>query len=652
MKIRKMTASFGALENKGLSLGEGLNIIYAPNESGKSTWCAFLKAMLYGINTSQRAKQGQQPDKVKYRPWSGLSMGGSMDVETGGDAVTIQRRTQRATQPMQVFSATVTGTDDPVPGLTAEGCGEALTGVPREVFERTAFIRQAGLAVSSDPALEKRINALVTAGDEEQSYSQTNDRLQAWRRHRSGRAGAIGQLTAAMEENRKALDQLGQAGQKLEHLDAAITAAEQQQAQAVQTMEQARAAQRRDALAAMSEAKKRTQEQQQAFTQAEREEITATAALNATPYGTMRMEAARRRTDNDARKVRELEKLAAKIPPLWLPFIPLGVAAVAFLLSFVLAWQSELIATGAVLVLLFVMMYLRLQGMKKTKADTLAEREKILTAYGVNSPEQMEALLDAYRPLWDAWQRATYRREEAEQLLQRAEAAQKDAESRIMSGLDFSETGSSPAALASRTVQAGQRQLDQLRQQRAMLVGQTGVMGDPMVLQSEMLDQTQRLQALIMQDEALALAIEIMEQADRDLRSRFSPQLASRAAELFSRLTGGNYDQVTLARDLTAKAKRTQDAVSQEEGYLSQGARDQLYLALRLALCQLVLTGEEACPIVLDDALVTFDTERMAAALALLKEMAETRQILLFTCQERELEYFVNDQSVTIVHLA
>ena len=74
MIIKKMTAHFGALEGKSLELGRGLNVLYAPNESGKSTWCAFLRTMLYGLDTAQRARQGQQPDKVKYRPWSGAPM--------------------------------------------------------------------------------------------------------------------------------------------------------------------------------------------------------------------------------------------------------------------------------------------------------------------------------------------------------------------------------------------------------------------------------------------------------------------------------------------------------------------------------------------------------------------------------------------------
>ena len=80
MIIRRMKGTFGTLAGEELKLGEGLNIIYAPNESGKSTWCAFLRAMLYGVDTAQRAKGGQLPDKTKYAPWSGAPMEGELEL--------------------------------------------------------------------------------------------------------------------------------------------------------------------------------------------------------------------------------------------------------------------------------------------------------------------------------------------------------------------------------------------------------------------------------------------------------------------------------------------------------------------------------------------------------------------------------------------
>ena len=77
--IQCMSAVFGRLRNETLQLQDGLNIIEAPNETGKSTWCAFLTAMLYGINSRERDKAGFIADKNRYAPWDGSSMSGRLE---------------------------------------------------------------------------------------------------------------------------------------------------------------------------------------------------------------------------------------------------------------------------------------------------------------------------------------------------------------------------------------------------------------------------------------------------------------------------------------------------------------------------------------------------------------------------------------------
>lgn len=83
MKIHKLTASFGKLNHDTIEFNDGLNVVYAPNESGKSTWCAFIRAMLYGVDSAERAKTGYLPDKIKYAPWSGAPMEGTMELTSG-----------------------------------------------------------------------------------------------------------------------------------------------------------------------------------------------------------------------------------------------------------------------------------------------------------------------------------------------------------------------------------------------------------------------------------------------------------------------------------------------------------------------------------------------------------------------------------------
>ena len=126
MKILAMTATFGRLDHARLELGSGLNILEAPNEGGKSTWCAFLRAMLYGIPTRERDSKGAIAEKNRYQPWSGAPMEGVLELEHEGRLITL-RRGPKGSVPFGDFSAVYTDTSLPVPGLTAETCGETLS---------------------------------------------------------------------------------------------------------------------------------------------------------------------------------------------------------------------------------------------------------------------------------------------------------------------------------------------------------------------------------------------------------------------------------------------------------------------------------------------------------------------------------------------
>ena len=106
-----------------------------------------------------------------------------------------------------------------------------------------------------------------------------------------------------------------------------------------------------------------------------------------------------------------------------------------------------------------------------------------------------------------------------------------------------------------------------------------------------------------------------------------------------------------LDRSFHLSAEPQGDTVYRDAGLLSAGTVDQLYLATRLAICDLVLPEDKAIPLVLDDALTNFDDRRCTAALRWLKEAAKTRQIILFTCHSREAEFFAGDEEVFVQRL-
>lgn len=194
MRIKTMTATFGKLQNARLELAEGLNLIEAPNEGGKSTWCAFLRAMLYGIPTRERDTKGSVAEKNRYQPWTGGAMEGAVELTWGGKDITL-RRGPKGSVPFASFSAVYTATGESVPGLTGENCGEKLLGVSREVFERSAFVGQGGASIGESGELQKRIAALVSTGEEDVSYPQVEGKLREWlRRRKFNKSGLLPKL--------------------------------------------------------------------------------------------------------------------------------------------------------------------------------------------------------------------------------------------------------------------------------------------------------------------------------------------------------------------------------------------------------------------------------------------------------------------------
>ena len=208
MKILSMTATFGKLVGQTLTFQPGLNVIHAPNEWGKSTWCAFLIAMLYGVDTKERTTKDTFAVKEHYKPWSGAEMSGRMDILWNGKAITIER-SSKGRVPMGQFRAYETQTGIPVPELTADNCGQVLLGVEKSVFTRAGFLKMTDMPITQDEALRRRLNALVTTGDESGAADDLMQKLKDLKnRCRHNKTGELPKAEAQKAELENKLSQL------------------------------------------------------------------------------------------------------------------------------------------------------------------------------------------------------------------------------------------------------------------------------------------------------------------------------------------------------------------------------------------------------------------------------------------------------------
>lgn len=633
MKINKLTASFGKLENESLSFHPGLNVIYAPNESGKSTWCAFIRAMLYGIDSSERVRAGYLPDKLRYAPWSGAPMEGSMDLTTGRADITISRTTRAKSAPMREFSACYTGSSVPVDGVTGANAGEMLTGVSRDVFCRSAFIAQGSVAVTGSPELEKRISSIVSTGEEQTSYSEADERLRAWqRKRRFNRRGYLPELEAKMDDTQRMLNSMDESAAEIAALEDRLAESGARCAALESAVTESRKLQRRESLEKLSRGRAELKAAEETHDKALAALSDAKDALRAGPFGAVSADEAEANAADDLTALDELKARGRRrvSPLLAIMFFVLAVAGAALYTHF----QSvAYICLAAAFCIAAVVLFMRYSKARRAALDARAERRKILDGYGVRSASDIRAALDGHRALCRAVDTAERQELDTRRAYDEARDRQAMLEEAALGELDFSGGSSEPARL-SRELAAERQNAERISSKISALNGRLAAVGDPLVLTSDLRTMEDEYNGLCEEYDAISLAVDTLRTADSELQSRFSPQLGKLAAQYMSFMTGGRYSDVLINRDFSASAKTQDDAVARDSEYLSAGTLDLMYLAVRLAVCELAMPAGETCPLIIDDALVNLDEERLRQAMALLRELARSRQIILFTCRD------------------
>ena len=615
MIIRKMTANFGTLDHAELELQPGLNVIEAPNESGKSTWCAFLRTMLYGLDTSQREKKGVKPDKVLYAPWNGTAMSGAVELTWQGRDITVSRSTGPA-GPMREFSAVYTGTSRTVEQLTESDAGELLLGMPLSVFRRTAFISGADMAVRQDAELEKKIDAILSSGEEGSSYSQAAERLGQWSRalryRKQGKLPALEAREAALRDRADAIDNASAGLDRLDTMEEKgriLLSAMQQDLRETDAD--------RDELTDRLSDLERQQTDREREAEILRRELDRGILRGREPEQPM-LDELREELRRGARAAKRLE---ADKPGFWGWALCLLAAAACLLLGFRVRYAfyafGAFLLGAAALLIRFVS-----DSRERSKAEKVLWELK--EKYGSSDPKELaDRVRDSIRQ-WREWKALSSAAEELRS--QRWETADR--------GKPSPETEERRRALQEK-IAAAERQIRETREARARLQGQIDTLGDTLVIRSELSRLEEERLRLEEKYAALTAASEELALADEEMQQRFAPRLSREATEMLRRLTGEKRAEIALDRDMTAAVREGGELTAHDSAYLSRGARDQAYLAVRLALCEL-LPAEEPCPLVLDDALLTFDDERMARAMEVLSEMSRTRQIILFTCHSRE----------------
>ncbi|OZM58146.1 hypothetical protein CIB95_00780 [Lottiidibacillus patelloidae] len=168
---------------------------------------------------------------------------------------------------------------------------------------------------------------------------------------------------------------------------------------------------------------------------------------------------------------------------------------------------------------------------------------------------------------------------------------------------------------------------------------------------SELLQQYEieksKLNKLAEEWAVLAIASNVLERTKNEFRLERLPKVIKVATQYLTIFTKHRYVKILAPIEENSFIVERKDGRRFSPKELSRGTKEQLYLALRLALAN-VYPSQTPYPLIVDDIFVNFDSIRTKRAVEVLRKASEDHQVIFFTCHHHLLIHFTDKEVTTL----
>ena len=168
---------------------------------------------------------------------------------------------------------------------------------------------------------------------------------------------------------------------------------------------------------------------------------------------------------------------------------------------------------------------------------------------------------------------------------------------------------------------------------------------------SEITEKIEKLQEekeeLLNYNKAFDIAKELLIKSYDELKDNIGPMFNDRLSYIASKITENKYNDISINRSNEIKVRNESGELVDLE-LLSTGTIEQINLALRIAMLETV--SKEKLPLILDEAFAFYDDKRLENVLYFLLEEYKERQVIIFTCSQREID-ILQDKDVNYIYL-
>ena len=588
--------NYGKIENSEVFLQNGINLIKGYNEAGKSTILSFLNSMLYGID---KTKKGNISEYDKYLPWLSTNFSGSMNYRLdNGNNYYVFRDFKKKTpiildRNRNDITANFKQSKKGIDFL------EEQIGVDKKTFQNTSISYQKLVVLDDKNKAEMsgKLANLISTGEENYSYDDIIKRL-----------------------NNKQLEEVGTSRTKkrpINNIEERILKLEQERREVLNIKDKKeRMTEEREEIqkkfATVGYIKQMITEIKENFLKKETEKKIYTEIYNRIEKKKEEIEEKKKERIDVITK----EKVFDRIKWIYLVLTLIAIPAAYFYIYSLIVY-----------VLALIVVYIFARNNRDKRMEELEERnravEKELNILRKDIIQDERVIQKEKKEFEERFENL-----KNEMYFKYKNYVNRDYLDRILNK-DI-EGVFKEASEIEKEYETTMYRLSQINAERNVVESTSGKLTE---IVEELEELKQEREKLLNYNDTIEIAKEVLKESYDELKNNVGPEFDKKLSYIVKKITNGKYDDVYIDINHNIKMKTEHGEYVNLERF-STGTIEQVNLALRLAYIDTI--SKESLPIILDEAFAFYDDERLANIMSFLSQEYINRQVIIFTCSNRE----------------
>lgn len=633
MKINKLKINaYGKIKDKEIDLKNGVNIIYGENESGKSTLLKFISNMLFGISKNKNGKE--YSDFEKYKPWNAEEFSGKIDYELDNEKKFEVFRDFKKKSPQIINENKEDITKEfSIDKIKGNQFFYEQTKMDETLFLSTILINQAEVRLEKNDQniLIQKIANLVGTGEDNVSYKRAIDRINRRQLDEIGTERSREKpLNLLLKENQK----LEEEKLNLEKYKNNLYDIEEDKKNILENFSNLQERQKY-----LNEIKLFLDEEKIEFEKIKIKENIKNEnnkKINENKNKIVEIENNKKiLEEKNNKKINNILKNKNKLKNNLI--ILMVIILLLNILQFILIKNNifkYIFLLTVPTTLIFIIIYLKIKNkyLNNIKNENNLEIKKIENEINnylnenkiiEKNNNQLEKEINEIKNILE--------KNKEKKLIEINNNYLEKIEKNIFNNYDII---INELENIQKNINDSKIKLNNLDYEKQNLEIS---LENLVSIEEKIVDNNKKIVNLKKLNESMDLAKELLAKAYEKMKNTVTPKFTENLSKNIEIITNGKYKYVTLQED-NGLIVQLEDGRYIEANRLSIGTIDQLYLSLRLSMVDDLST--EKMPIILDEAFAYYDTARLKNILEYLSNMYSDRQIIIFTCTNREKEIF------------